>query len=255
MMFGKNPAFWMLAVGLFIAAACGWLLIETAEEIWFQESLVGLDAKVFDWLQPMQSPTGVAFARIMTRLGNPLPLTVTVGLAAVVLGFAGSRAEAWIFGGGASGASLMVAVLKWIFHRARPDSGLSSVLANSPAFPSGHAAMGVIVYVFLGCLISLHFRSLGARLLIIGVSIILSLMIGISRLYLGVHWFSDVAAGFALAGMWLAPMLGTVAIYHHRHPSTVLGGRVWWHSLAYLVVLATWLAFLMFYALGRLPQW
>ncbi len=199
-MLGKNHAFW-IGLGLFAAAACGWLLIETAEEIWLQESLVGLDAKVFAWLQPMQSPAGVALARIVTRLGNPLPLTVTVVLAVIVLGVAGSRAEAWVFGSGAAGAALMVSALKWIFHRARPDSALSAVLADSPAFPSGHAAMGVIVYVFLGCLIALQFRSLRVRTLIIGISITLSLMIGLSRIYLGVHWFSDVVAGFALAGM------------------------------------------------------
>lgn len=203
----------------------------------------------------MQWPAGDAFARIVTRLGNPLPLTATVVIAIVVLVITERRAEAWIFGGGAAGAALMVAALKWLCRRARPDSALSAVLASSPAFPSGHAAMGVIVYVFLGYLIALHFRRLGVRLFIIGASIILSLMIGLSRLYLGVHWFSDVVAGFALAGLWLAPMLGTVAIYRHRHPAIVTDDQVWRHSLAYLAALAIWLTFLMLYALGWLPSW
>ena len=90
-----------------------------------------------------------------------------------------------------------------------------------PAFPA-ERRHGVIVYLFL---IALQFRSLGARLSIVRVSIILSLMIGLSRLYLGVHWFSDVATGFALAGLWLVPMLVTAAIYRHRHPATALDGR------------------------------
>lgn len=50
-------------------------------------------------------------------------------------------------------------------------------------------------------------------------------MIGPSRLYLGVHWFSDVATGFALAGLRLVPMLVTAAIYRHRHPATARDGR------------------------------
>lgn len=91
--------------------------------------------------------------------------------------------------------------------------------------------------------------------MIICISITLSLMIGLSRLYRGVPWFSDVAAGFALAGMWLAPMLATVTICCYRHSPATPGGRKRRHSFAYLVVFTIGLAFLTLYALGRLHRW
>jgi undecaprenyl-diphosphatase len=112
----------------------------------------------------------------------------------------------WVLGTQVS--SLVVIVLKDGVHRARPSPSLVDVLAplNSPSFPSGHVVQYTMLFGFTLFLLYVlaprsTFRTIGLVLLVAPIA-----LVGLSRLYLGQHWLSDVLGGYAVAAMLLLPM-------------------------------------------------
>ena len=99
----------------------------------------------------------------------------------------------------ASGGGLVITtLLKDLFQRDRPPAILHAVPAINASFPSGHAALSATVYLTLGALIAHFAERRRVRVYALAVAVILSLMVGCSRVYLGVHWPTDVLAGWCL---------------------------------------------------------
>ncbi|WP_298670256.1 phosphatase PAP2 family protein [uncultured Sphingomonas sp.] len=98
--------------------------------------------------------------------------------------------------------SLVVDVLKTIFSRPRPEIVDHIVAANGYSFPSGHAANSAIVYLTIAALVSQVTRGHATRLYIALIAGTLVAAIGLSRVYLGVHWPSDVLAGWSFGTLW-----------------------------------------------------
>ncbi|MDP9103641.1 MAG: phosphatase PAP2 family protein [Pseudomonadota bacterium] len=107
-----------------------------------------------------------------------------------------------IFFAGVAGASALNAVFKLSFHRARPDVVPHLTNVDSLSFPSGHAMISAATYMTVGALLAHMQRSRLARAYLMTVFITLAILIGISRIYLGVHWPSDVLAGWLLGAAW-----------------------------------------------------
>jgi len=128
------------------------------------------------------------------------PATLGLGLAAtVLLYFRGHpRAAAWLVGIAAIGR-LLIEGVKLAVHRARPALDPHPVLTHSLSFPSAHAANSMIVFPAL----VLFLVAPGKRAVPMTIAILFSLIVGASRPLLGVHWPSDVVAGWALGGAWL----------------------------------------------------
>lgn len=98
------------------------------------------------------------------------------------------------------GSGVCIQIAKLIFHRARPSGAL--IAENSASFPSGHATIAIAFYGFLAYLLLREIKKY--RALTLAISIIIILSIGFSRLYLGVHYLSDVLAGYLVGAVWLA---------------------------------------------------
>lgn len=112
------------------------------------------------------------------------------------------RAEAAWLGASLVGASIIDTVLKSLFHRARPDPALHLAYVSNASFPSGHAMISAAVYLSLGLMIAeTDPRRLGRICLLVFMCLIV-ILIGCSRVYLGVHWPSDVVAGWCLGTAW-----------------------------------------------------
>ncbi len=92
--------------------------------------------------------------------------------------------------------------LKLLYDRPRPDLVEHLVNTHTASFPSGHATMSTVVYLTLASLIVRLVDDTAVRAYVLSVAVLLALAIGISRVYLGVHWPSDVIAGWALGVAW-----------------------------------------------------
>jgi undecaprenyl-diphosphatase len=108
------------------------------------------------------------------------------------------------------GGFLLVTILKQIFDRQRPDIVPQLMTYNTPSFPSGHSMMSTVAYLTLAVLLAINFSDKKVRVYIIAVALIISILIGISRIYLGVHYPTDVLAGWAVGFAW-ASLCGFIA--------------------------------------------
>ena len=103
----------------------------------------------------------------------------------------------------AVGTSLS-SIMKTLLMRPRPEIVPHLVNVSSSSFPSGHSMNAAIVYLTLATLLARGENNRAVQAYLIGVAIFLALLVGATRVYLGVHWPSDVVAGWAMGGMWAA---------------------------------------------------
>ena len=108
--------------------------------------------------------------------------------------------------------TLINTVLKEVIARARPEVFAHATDAAFSSFPSGHAMMSTMVYLTLGVLLSLSTENRRLKNYFLAWSICLPLIVGLSRLYLGVHWPTDILAGWIAGATW---SLTSLWIYHH----------------------------------------
>lgn len=146
----------------------------------------------------------------LTSLGGVAVLTLLTVLAAGFLFATRKPALGAFVLAAVGGGALASTVLKTLFLRARPDLVQHLVQVDSASFPSGHAMNSAIVYLTLGALLARSLKDRGARVYLLVASIILTVLIGFSRVYLGVHWPTDVIAGWAVGAAW-ATMCSLVA--------------------------------------------
>ncbi|WP_214658867.1 phosphatase PAP2 family protein [Candidatus Formimonas warabiya] len=115
-----------------------------------------------------------------------------------------------------TGSWIMNELLKWIFQRSRPDIA-RMVQVTGYSFPSGHAMVSFAFYGMLAYLTWINLTKRKTKVFCTGILLLLICAIGISRIYLGVHYPSDVLAGFAAGGFWLVGcILGLQAIRYYR---------------------------------------
>jgi undecaprenyl-diphosphatase len=195
-------------IALFITVAAMLLFAE------FVDRVVEGDTRAFDesvllaFRDPNNpsSPIGPAWLQIMFRDITPLGgYAVVVLISLAVIGYlliGGKRAAAlWVLvsvGGGAVLSNL----LKLAIERPRPDLVARLVDVNTTSFPSGHATLAAVTYLTLGALLSRVEPRRHAKIYVLTVAVALTLLIGVSRIYLGVHWPTDVLAGWCVGAAW-----------------------------------------------------
>ncbi len=136
----------------------------------------------------------------ITTLGGHAVLTLLVLNVLVCLLLVRRRAAALLLAGSTAGAMIINHVAKAGFERARPDVVPHLVEVSTASFPSGHALLSTSIYLTLAALLGRQVPAL--RHYLMGLAIGLSLLVGASRVYLGVHWPTDVLAGWAVGAAW-----------------------------------------------------
>ena len=165
--------------------------------------VVSFDDNVSRWVADTVPGWVEQIARVVTWLGGAIGAGMVTAVALVVLWRADRRRDALFLAGAVGGITVLVAVLKAVYERARPDLGTVIALPHSYSFPSGHAATAVVLYGALGMLLA---ERASSRLRAVGWLVgaaLLAFAIGTSRVLLNVHFVSDVAAGFAVGLAWL----------------------------------------------------
>ncbi len=212
----------LVAVAGAILLACGGALLWLVDGIAEDRGLVALDHAVFGQLRASrQGWLDVAMIAV-TELGGAW-VSVAVGVAVFVwLAWRRAWAAAAYWAVALLGSRACVMALKFGLQRHRPASIYSGL--ESYSFPSGHATSSMVTYGFLAFLICLR-QPWRVRVPVLALTTMAVAAIGLSRLYLGMHWLSDVAAGLVLGLSWIT-LLGTVYIMLHvpaRLPAWQLG--------------------------------
>lgn len=140
----------------------------------------------------------------VTALGGYAVLTLLVVFVALYLIAIGQRHGAILVAGASLSGAFLSEQLKIGFARPRPDLVDHLVEVHSMSFPSGHAMLTATTYLMLGALLSRLHQSRRLKVLVMSYAVVITLLVGFSRIYLGVHWPSDVLAGWALGAAWAA---------------------------------------------------
>ncbi len=143
-----------------------------------------------------------AIMRDLTALGGYTVLSLILLLAVTFLLMKGKRASALMMAVAVVGGVILSNLLKIGFDRQRPDVVAHLVDVHSLSFPSGHAMLSAVTYLTLGALLARSERGIVMRAYFMGVAIVLTLLIGSSRVYLGVHYPTDVLAGWCAGSAW-----------------------------------------------------
>ncbi|GAB4255288.1 MAG: hypothetical protein Kow0092_00200 [Deferrisomatales bacterium] len=228
----------------------------TARSVALHAPVVRLDQKVFHLLQSVRTPEADRWFLGITALGDLPVLLVLVAAAAALALRAGRRYEAALLSGGfAAGEALCWAAKLWA-GRPRPAPPLPLDLPATPAFPSHHAFSSLVVYGFL-CYLAVRGSSGRRRSRAYAAAGIVVAAVGLSRLYLGVHWLTDVLGGLALGGAWATALI-TAAEVHRRfgppRPSVAAPRRRRIAAAALGIVVAAWAGGAWFRIQGASPS-
>jgi undecaprenyl-diphosphatase len=198
----------VVLLSLFLVTAGVWGFIFTADHV-----LEG-DTEAFDtWaVRAMRrsddpaTPIGPAWlheiGRDATAFGGVAGLTFFTLVAAGFLYLNGKRAMVWLLLASTGGGLVLSSLLKEWFNRPRPEivPHLSYVYTSS--FPSGHSMLSAVVYLTLGSLLAASVTQRRLKAYILFVAILLTVLVGVSRVYLGVHYPTDVLAGWMAGLAW-----------------------------------------------------
>lgn len=200
---------WYLTATTVVSGVFLWGFLEIAAGLLTGTALTRLDPGVAAFVAAYRTP---ALTRVMwafTLLGDTIVVFALMVVTIVLLLVWGRRRYALLVGLVVSTGVAAETLVKVLVQRPRPPAGL--MLVKTPmtyAFPSGHATASVLLYGVVVFVVFLEVPGVRERLLALLAAASVLFMIGLSRVYLGVHWMTDVHAGWALGAAWLALAIG-----------------------------------------------
>lgn len=181
------------------------------------QAISGFDNAIISYVQGQESQTLTQVMKFFTFIGTGLPITVISLIIMIVLyKVLNFRRELLFFIGVVIGSALLNVFLKSTFHRARPTLN-RFVEATGYSFPSGHSMAAFTLYGVICFLLWKHAEHAYFRFILVCCSSIMIIAIGISRIYLGVHYPSDVVGAYLASGTWLAVSIGLYQRLFAKH--------------------------------------
>ncbi|NKY31806.1 phosphatase PAP2 family protein [Nocardia speluncae] len=164
-------------------------------------AVAGFDTAIHEWFLGFRDESLTTGAVVITHAGGTVAMWMLALVACGGLLWRGRRADAALVAGVGAVAAVAVPVFKDLIGRVRPPLDDRLVTIDSPAFPSGHSAGAAAVIGVLSVLCWLRFRHRVAVRITVLLAAVFVGLVGLSRVYLGVHWATDVLAGWSLGGL------------------------------------------------------
>jgi undecaprenyl-diphosphatase len=209
---GARPIMtWAIAFVVCVAGfgAIGWLVS--------QPGIPPIDTAVTNALHGLASPTLDAVMAAVTDLGSTVWLAAVVGVAAILLAVIRRPVEAAFLVVALVGSLALNDMLKSAFGRPRPGFDWAA-LPPEASFPSGHSMNSFVVYVAIAMVIW-RLRGRRAGISTLALAIVLFVSVGISRIYLGAHWLTDVIGGYLAGASWLLFLVAVFTVASWRRGS------------------------------------
>ena len=204
--------------GLAVAALAMWGFATIAQEV-LEKETYAFDTSILLYLRSLHTPLRDRVMLAFTFFGEPnllLALSVSLGIMLWVRKHRSEATTIAVTGAGALGLNIL---LKQLFARARPQIWERTVDVKFYSFPSGHAMISMVIYGLLGYLLGSRFPK--QRWWIYSLTVILVAVIGLSRLYLGVHWPTDIIAGYTAGLVWLIACIYSLEVWKQFRASSV----------------------------------
>lgn len=211
--FGLTGALFLVMV---LAAGFGLLAEEVMEGDTARFDLATITAMrtAGDLADPLGPPWVEEMGRDVTALGSYSFLGFLLVATVTYLLLIRKRGVAWLMSACVLGGMALSTMLKYGIDRPRPDFP-HTARVFTPGFPSGHATLSTIVFLTLGALLARAEPDPRIKTFLVGVAVFLTVMVGLSRMYLGLHYPSDVIAGWCIGSAW-ALLCWTVALWLQR---------------------------------------
>jgi len=188
----------ILVISLFALVGFGTLALLVSGD-----QIVHFDMAIITFIQGLETPILTTIMKFFTFIGAGSTIKVLAVITVFILFlFFNHRFELLLFIVVLIGSSYLFRTLKLLFHRTRPDLH-RLIEIGGYSFPSGHATNAITFYGILTFILWRHIPSRLGRSLLLIISTIFIITIGLSRIYLGVHYPSDILAGYFAGGLWL----------------------------------------------------
>ncbi|WP_426196850.1 phosphatase PAP2 family protein [Massilia sp. DWR3-1-1] len=187
-----------------------------ADDVVSGAELVRLDVAVANWLHVRATPAMTAFMLGVSFFHGGIAGAL-LALSLLVV-FYVRKLRWWLLAGMIilPGGTLLNVLIKYSFQRARPTFDAPLLTLTTYSFPSGHTAFAAMFYGLLACVLVAHLRGAAARAAVVLAAGAMVALVGLSRMYLGVHYLSDVLAATAEGCIWLAICITTVSTLRRR---------------------------------------
>jgi undecaprenyl-diphosphatase len=183
-----------------------WLFAVLLDSVREHDVLVRRDQALADWFHINGTPLGYRINVFISLLGSPAAMAVLFAAAILYLWRAKQRTLMVAWALSYIGGTVLDGVMKEVIRRPRPEFAARFLHFNSWSFPSGHSMGSLIGFAMLAYTIIQvrQVKSIGAQIGIWAAAVVMIALVGYSRIYLAVHYLSDVVAGYTLGVLWLA---------------------------------------------------
>ncbi|RIX31051.1 phosphatase PAP2 family protein [Amnibacterium setariae] len=207
---GARPALALtLVVGAAVAALLAFLVARVYDAVTDRDGVSALDLPVLKAFAHLRNPATDGFSAGVAYLFGPVGMPI-MALAAVALLCATRRSwtPAILVVGAGLGSLLMTIAGKDIIDRSRPARSLAiPPFETSPSFPSGHTLNATVIAGIVAYLLWINRRTITGRVVTVVVPVVIAVVVGLTRVLLAAHWFTDVLAGWLLGATWLAMII------------------------------------------------
>ena len=203
----------LICVALFYAVM---LLAGLVEELFEGSELLALDTAIFSFIAPLRTEAVLAIAGWITHFADTVTIVAVAVVVTAMLWAHGPQRFILPFWVAVLGAQLTTWLGKYTLDRSRPD--FTADVPGNPSFPSGHSASAVSTYLLLAYILVRDMNPGNRKLITVYWLAVVAGLIALSRMILGVHYASDVAAGVLVGGFWVAVAVAVAELLKNRAP-------------------------------------